>query len=297
MTIQKILANAAGKIVSPTARLDSEILLAFLVKQDRSWLHVHADDEIDQKMQDRFEELVLERMTGTPVAYLTGVKEFYGREFNVTQDVLVPRPESESFIELLKHLKSHNQTPFLQGLTLRQGEALQNGRSTEGNDVNNVDGFLHQVLDMGTGSGCLAITAKLEFPDMLVTATDTSTDALKVAITNAQEYDASIIFKEQSLLTGDKIGYDIILANLPYVPVAMQDPSIMREPQEALFSGIDGLDHYRRLFEQLEPKHIRFVITESLLIQHAAMITLAEKAGYTPTKTDGLVQLFTKTNY
>jgi len=156
---------------------------------------------------------------------------------------------------------------------------------------------VHNLLDMGTGSGNLAITVKLEYPDMYVTATDTSDNALKIAAQNSLRHQAAVTFKEQNLLAHDKEGYDVILANLPYVPTGPEpDQSIAMEPVEALFSGFDGLDHYRMLFAQLEPKHIRFVMIESLLTQHAAVEVLAEEANYKLTQSEGLVQLFTKNN-
>lgn len=267
MIVQQLLYEAKNTITLPTAQLDSEVLLAFVLGKDRSWLHAHIDDELDSKMKAKFQKLIARRITGEPVAYIVGSKEFYGRDFTVNKRVLVPRPESEALIELLKHLKSDHA----------------------------IHGFLHNVIDIGTGSGCLAITAKLEFEDIYVTATDTSTAALKVAIANAATYNTPIVFKKQSLLTGDKQGYDIIMANLPYVPEHMQDPSIMHEPYSALFSGDDGLDHYRELFKQLADKHIRFVLAESLESQHAEVKKLAAGASYELIKTDGLVQAFRKT--
>jgi len=251
---------------SLSSSLDSEVLLSNILSKDRSWLHAHRDHTLQRSDLCKLEEQVARRVAGEPIAYIIGKKEFYGRDFVVNKDVLVPRPETESFIELLVGLKNDK----------------------------TVLGFLHQVLDMGTGSGCLAITAKKEFPNMPVTATDISQGALKTAIANANKHGVSVVFKKQSLLIGDKQGYDVIMANLPYVPDVMQDKSILAEPAEALFSGGDGLNHYRKLFEQLEPKHIRFVMTESLLSQHDGVEELAGQANYDLIKTNGLVQLFTK---
>jgi len=251
---------------SLSSSLDSEVLLSNILSKDRSWLHAHPEHALQRSDICKLEEQVARRVDGEPIAYIIGKKEFYGRDFAVNPDVLVPRPESESFIELLIELKNDKSVP----------------------------GFLHQVLDMGTGSGCLAITAKKEFPDMLVTATDTSVGALRTAIANAKQHSVSIVFKNQSLLNSDKQGYDVIIANMPYVPDTMQDRSIKAEPAEALFSGSDGLSHYRKLFKQLESKHIRFVMTESLSSQHGDIKELAIQANYDIVKTSGLVQLFSK---
>ena len=284
------LVKTGSKILEPysaSPQLDVELLLGFVLQKDRAWLLAHPDHVLQGLTLQKYNNLIDRRVAGESIAYITGIKEFYGRQFSVNKHVLVPRPESESFIEILKTLKQHMHAPLQQGVSLLQGVSLQNGGA--------IGGFLHSILDMGTGSGCLAVTVALEFADTFVTATDTSTAALKVAIHNAKNHNTSIVFKKQSLLTGDKQGYDVILANLPYVPTHLQDASIQHEPKQALFSGSDGLNHYRRLFKQLAPKHIRFVITESLLPQHANVADLAKKAGYTPTLTDGLVQLFVKT--
>jgi release factor glutamine methyltransferase len=268
MDIQTVLKNARDLLKnSPTstARLDTEVLLGFILQKDRSWLHAHPEYICRGQTLVKYDEFIIRRTGGEPVAYIIGRKEFYGRDFAVNKDVLVPRPESESFIELLKPLA-----------TIKPPKGILN------------------VLDLGTGSGCIAITVKIEYPYMNVFATDTSKKALRTAIKNSQVHSASINFKDQDILSGDKEGYDVILANMPYVPDNITEPSIMYEPGEALFSGKDGLDHYKKLFQQLEPKHIRYVMTESLLSQHKFVEKLAFEASYKLTKTDGLVQLFTK---
>ena len=253
------------KPTSTSVRLDSELLLSHLLQKDRSWVHTHPEHILQRSDLCKLDEMVERRVSGESIAYILGYKEFYGRNFIVNSDVLVPRPESESFIEMLGDLAKV--------------------RPPQG---------IHNVLDMGTGSGCLAVTTKLEYPHLNVFASDISKAALQVAIKNSQEYKVPITFKIQSLLNNDKQGYDVIIANLPYVPESMKDKSIMSEPPEALFSGSDGLKHYTRLFEQLEPKHIRYVLLESLLLQHDSISKLAIESGYKLTRTDGLVQLFTK---
>lgn len=279
MTINYWLQNTIKKLESasvPTAKLDAEVLLADYLDKDRSWIHAHPEFKLpptsarpDLAEQGRtlqkLDEQVVRRMSHEPLAYIRGYQEFYGRKFIVTNDVLVPRPETESFIEML--------LPIIE----------------ESANIN-----ISSVLDMGTGSGVIAITAKLENPHLNVFATDTSKKALEIAIQNAKELDADIVFKIQKFLDSDKHEYDIILANLPYVPVNMRDISIVKEPKSALFSGKNGLDHYIKLFDQLKLNYTQYIMTESLEIQHESVKKLASDAGYSLLDSHGLVQLFKK---
>lgn len=242
-----------------TARLDTEVIVSNILGVDRSWLQAHNDDELPADKEVELIKKIDRRARNEPVAYILGYKEFYGRNFYVNKDVLVPRPESELFIELLGSLKN-----------------------------------IKSVLDIGTGSGCLAITAKIELSSVDVYATDISNLALKIASTNAKNLGADVTFKLQNLLDNDKNDYDVILANLPYVPKSMQNKSIMHEPDIALFSGEDGLYHYKKLFLQLKEKSVRYILIESLEIQHVKIEKLAKQTNYKLKKTDGLVQLFTK---
>ena len=248
----------------PTPALDAEVLAADILNVDRSWLHAHSEDELTTKQAKLLLNRVKRRAKHEPIAYIIGRKEFYGREFIVNPDVLVPRPESESIIELLRILSHHSPHK------------------------------VNKVLDIGTGSGCIAISSKLEFPSLDVYATDISNKALQTAKINAKNLNANIKFKRQVLLVEDNNDYDIILANLPYVPEFMQNKSIMHEPREALYGGTDGMNHYRKLFKQLERKKVRYIMTESLISQHREIEKLAKLSNYNLSKTDGLVQLFTK---
>ncbi len=265
MTYNDWLTQAAQRLagISTTPALDADLLLAYTVGRNRAGLRAHADTVLTTRELQRLQKLTSRRLQGEPIAYIRGYSEFYGHDFTVSRSVLVPRPESESFLELLAHLRKNER--------------------------------IHTVIDIGTGSGALAISAKLTHPDLYMTATDISSRALAVAAKNCLKHAAAITLRKQSLLTGDKEGYDVIFANLPYVPTdSVPDPSIAHEPSLALFSGTDGLDHYRRLFEQLTPKHIRFLLCESLTSQHVAMSALAAAAGYRLDSTDGLVQFFVK---
>ena len=265
MTYADWLSQTAKKFepISTTPRLDANLLLGHATGLSKAQLLAYPETALSALQLGKLKSLYEQRISGMPIAYITGTKEFCGHSFVVNKHVLVPRPESESFIELL--------------LQLHKTERI------------------HNVTDIGTGSGALAISAKLALPSLHITATDASARALAVAAKNSLGLAAPITLRKQSLLTGDKEGYDVVLANLPYVPTnTTPSPSIAAEPAMALFSGPDGLTHYRALFKQLAPKYIRFVMTESLESQHLQVVRLAQLAGYGLTKSVGLVQLFTK---
>jgi len=207
---------------------------------------------------------VAQRCTHTPLAYLRGRVEFYGREFLVNDHVLVPRPESEAMIELLK--------------------AVDYGSDTH-------------IYDIGTGSGCLAITAQLELPLSKVTAVDIDENCLKLAQKNAAHLGANITFIQSDLLQSVSIDSDqaIILANLPYVPESYPiNEAAKHEPALALFSGEDGLDHYRTLFSQVEQSSKKpvCIITESLHDQHPKLVQIAARHGYLLAAEQDLAQCF-----
>ncbi len=264
MTVENWNQEARIKLAeySLTPSLDAEILLAHFMKKDRAWVLAHAEDNLDEKTCLTLSKALVRRTSGEPIAYVTGRTEFYGRDFYVDSRVLVPRPESEDFIEIMRSIVD------------------KIGDNTS-------------VIDVGTGSGILAITLKLEHPALEITATDISKKALKVARMNANRYKLSIPLRHQDLLS-DTDAQDIVVANLPYVPINMRDPSIQMEPDEALYSGMDGLDHYRRLFQQLENRTVRYVLTESLLDQHEQLSAVAKLAGFVEHSMKGLVQVFTR---
>jgi len=244
-----------------TARLDSLVLLEDLTGQDRSWLLAHPEYPLQAPDLESLNAKLTERVKHVPLAYIRGKAEFYGRSFKVDTHTLIPRPETETIIDLLKRLK------------------LPAGSS---------------VLDVGTGSGCIAITAALEIRAVNISACDIDIKALMVAAENATTLEASVNFFESNLLDHAS-DYDVVVANLPYVPNDFQINAAARhEPARALFGGKDGLELYRRLFEQLGsslalPSHI---LTESLPLQHKQLTLIAEAAGFTLRETDDFIQLF-----
>lgn len=216
--VKDLLAESRQRLAGrDTAALDSELLLAEAVGRSRSHLLARLEEDVPDSPAQRFRQLISRRQHGVPVAYLLGHKEFYGREFTVTPEVLVPRPETE---ELLEHGLGEPATTF---------------------------------VDLGTGSGCLAVSLALARPAERVIATDVSEEALRAARMNADRHRASLDCRLGSLLeplrdvpaTGT-----VVLANLPYVSEALYaaNPDLRHEPAGALRGGFDGFDVYRQLF-------------------------------------------------
>jgi release factor glutamine methyltransferase len=252
-----------------TARLDVLVLLADELQLDKSWILAHPEHILQIEQLEKLSTKIVQRANHTPLAYIRGHAEFYGRDFMVNEHVLVPRPESESMVELLKELK------------------LDDRRST--------------IIDVGTGSGCLAITAKFELPLAQLYAIDIDENCIEITKQNANRLGADI-----SALRGDLLGSFppidfnlqplVILANLPYVPNDYPiNKAAKHEPKLALFSGKDGLDHYQRLFTEarLLPNLPEIIITEALSTQHDELARIAKRSGFVLNSQVGLAQLFT----
>ncbi len=246
-----------------SARLDCLLLLGDVLKKKREWIVAHDDTEIDMSHLLELNTKVAQRLTRKPLAYVRSTQEFYGRNFYVDEAVLIPRPESESIINLL--LTTNHQP-------------------------------LTTIVDIGTGSGILAITAKLELPDAKVIASDISKDALEVASKNSTNLHADIGFVKSDLLSSiPDLQSSIFITNLPYVPSDLiTSPEITHEPAQALFSGQAGLDLYQKFWQQIAslPSKPYIVITESLETQHHSMEEYAKQSGYTLFSTEVLAQKF-----
>jgi release factor glutamine methyltransferase len=215
---QQLLDDA--KISAP--RLTAEVLLAHAIGCDRSWLFAHSDEELREVWWIHYGRYLHQRIQGVPTQYITGRQEFYGREFRVTPDVLIPRPETEHVIEAaLQLVSNHRLKP------------------------------VPRVLDVGTGSGAIAVTLALE-TGAQVFATDISSAALGVARENARRLSAKVEFVNCDLAGALADGYDLVVSNPPYVPETESLPIEVREhePAVALYGGVDGYEIYRRLIPE-----------------------------------------------
>ncbi len=220
----------------PSHTLSAELLLIHTVGRDRTWLYAHPEEEIAAADAERYFELIARRAAGEPTQHLTGKQEFWGLEFEVTPDVLIPRPETEHVIELA-----------LDRLALRERRA---GRKQT------LTGEGLQIADIGTGSGCIVIALAKELPGATFYATDISSAALAVAHSNAARHNAtdSVRFVEGHLLGGVPPLLDLIVSNPPYVGrhEAERLPREVRdhEPQIALYGGEEGYELYAGLIAQ-----------------------------------------------
>lgn len=244
MTIQQALteANQALQPITDEARLEAEMLVAFVLTVNKPSLVALDATTISKDQSRMLGEFIKRRLNHEPLAYIIGRKEFYKQAFYVDPAVLIPRPETELLIDqVIAWTKQHApQTPT--------------------------------IADIGTGSGCIAISLAEHLPKASVIAADISEDALHVARKNAESHNVVIDFRLGSLLAPIPDPVDIIVANLPYIPtdrISTLDKSVKDwEPIQALDGGMDGFDRYRQLLIQISgrtelPKLFVFEIDET----------------------------------
>lgn len=255
MTISEWLKIATKSLKTaniPSARLDAELILANTLRKNRTYLHAHLDEEIDPRRFDIANARLDLRLDRVPIAYILGYKEFYGRKFTVSPSVLIPRPESEDLISL-----------FLELTASEIAEKV--------------------LIDVGAGSGCLGITAKLERSNLSVILSDISKPALNIAEKNANSLNADVHIQQQSLLNGQLKPVDYIFANLPYVDKNWDvSPELQYEPDIALFAEDEGLKLILQLISQaprcLTPEGLLFIEADPQ--QHNRIIDEAVKNGF-----------------
>ncbi|HEX5395378.1 MAG TPA: HemK/PrmC family methyltransferase [Candidatus Saccharimonadales bacterium] len=249
-----------------SSRLDVLILLEDALHKDRSWILAHPEAKLTASQLNKLEKQLDRRQKHEPIAYIRGFTEFYGRRFKVNRRVLEPRPESEAMIDLLKEITTTYHLP-----------------STIA------------VADIGTGSGALGITAALELHNHNVDLYDIDASALAVAKHNCELHELRLKAAKRDLLRYSHKPYDVILANLPYVPNGWKiNEAAAMEPRIAIFGGNDGLDVYRRLFEQLSHFSWKpiFVLTEALPPQHEKLAIIAAEKGLRLKSSRGFIQVF-----
>jgi len=218
---------------APSAALGAELLLMHALDRDRAWIYAHPEEALTTEQSNRYHRLIAARASGKPAQYLTGKQEFWGLEFEVTPDVLIPRPETEHAVEVaVERLGPSRKLASL------------------------------QIADIGTGSGCIAVALAKELRNATIWALDISPAALTVAKRNASRHQVldRIRFIESNLLASAELpqGFDLIVSNPPYIAEG-ENSNLERdvrdhEPAIALFAGPEGLDVYGPLLIQAEQR-------------------------------------------
>jgi release factor glutamine methyltransferase len=251
LTVKTALAAAEASLKKAgidQPRTDCLALMELVTKERREYLLAHYERELTEQEFTAFTTLVRGRASRQPLVHLTGKREFYGIELEVTPDVLTPRVETEPMAEwAIKYAPSDS-----------------------------------KLLDMGTGSGALAVAIKRNRPDLTVVASDISSAALVVARRNAKRSNLDIKFVQSDLWQNLDGLFATIVINLPYLETGADlTPEVQKEPPVALFGGSDGLDLYRQFFAEL-PAHLQpggYVFTESDPWQQPALIKEAARLG------------------
>jgi release factor glutamine methyltransferase len=240
--LRDAIAQLEGEHV-PSAALAAELLLMHTLERDRTWLYSHPEQELDAATRERYFSLIARRASGVPTQHLTGHQEFWGLDFYVTPDVLIPRPETEHVIEVaLERL----------GAVATDAVPLRSAAL--------------QIVDVGTGSGCIAVALAHELPNARIIATDISAAALEVARRNAERHNVSAridfikcnlldaLFHQSPVTSHQSPSYDLIASNPPYIgrgeAATLAREVREHEPHAALFAGETGTEIYAPLIAQ-----------------------------------------------
>lgn len=224
-----------------------ELLLMNVLGKSKEFLFLNPDFTLSQEQVNLLTDLVNRRKNGEPLAYITGSKNFYGRNFKVTKDTLIPRPETEELINLV--LKLNKTKP------------------------------IKSILDVGTGSGCIAITLAKELPVASIFASDISKEALEIAKENTKTHNAKITFFESDLLKNIPDQFDLIIANLPYVPEEIYKQNFEQLKNEPRLALVDA-PNWPKTMELLQTAHLHLNQGGSILLEHdpSAMDLISRKA-------------------
>ena len=282
MNVNSWLKKASSSI----DRLDAELILASIFDKDRTFLHAHADEELTAEQQKVVDDMLLRRQKHEPLAYILGYKEFYGHKFYLTRDVLIPRPETEALVdiasELYRKLSANADKSAKTTGTAKAVQTIQSGEPIK-------------ILDLGTGSGCIALSLASKLSqstknraepetNIQIVASDISAKALACAEYNAQKLQIKSISWVKSNLLKSKAfknqTFDIIVANLPYVDKAwpwIDKNTLKYEPKLALYASNYGLGLIKNLIDKA-PKYLKkggFLVLEADICQHQAILDYA----------------------
>lgn len=231
MQLKQVLASGVERLTAaqvPSPRMNAELLLRFVLNCDRAYLFAHPERELTEQEESHYESVLAERSRGVPAQYITGHQEFWGMDLIVTPAVLIPRPETEHVIETVLEIVAH-EAPSSSPI---------------------------RIVDVGTGSGAIALALAKELPGAEIDATDVSTAALEIARANTARHqlEKRIQFYEADLLGNLNPPFDVVVSNPPYVGESEEDQVQLEvrkfEPRTAVFAGATGTDVIARLIPQ-----------------------------------------------
>jgi len=255
-SIKECIALASDQLAnSPSSQLDSEVLMAHVLKKDRSYLRTWPEKQLNTEQFEQFDTLVKARQNGKPIAYILGERDFWSHTFHVSPDVLIPRPDTELLIETT--------------LDLFPTQAAI------------------QIADLGTGSGAIAVSLALEFPNAQITAVDNSEAALRIAQENASQLQCpNVNFVKSDWLNKVSItNFDIIISNPPYIDSSdkhLNGGDVKHEPKSALIAQKNGLQDIETIATEAKTrlKKNGFLLLEHGFQQGNSVKTLLESRGY-----------------
>ena len=250
MLLGDALSSAIQRLTSaqvPSPRMNAELLLMFTVGRDRAYLYGHPEHKLTSDEYSRYEDALAQRSQGIPAQYITGHQEFWGMDLLVSPAVLIPRPETEHVIETVLSYVGRGDV----------GRKLLSGQSLSDFSTQRTSSDRLRIIDVGTGSGCIALALAKELPLAEIHATDISPAALEIARANAArlQLESHIKFREGDLLGGiERNAFDFVVSNPPYVGESEEESVQLEvrkfEPRNAVFAGPTGLEVIAQLIPQ-----------------------------------------------
>jgi len=243
-SIKSTLQISASLLGTEEAKLDSQLLLQHVLNVNRAWLIAHEHDELTSAQHATFEALIQRRLNGEPIAYILGYREFFGLTLKVTSDTLIPRPDTETLVEAA--LTKISQKPC-------HSELVSESSRISDSDLRQNDNA--KILDLGTGSGAIALAIAKNRPNAEVIAVDFSEHALNVAQQNAENLNIqNVTFLQSDWFSAlEQHRFDVIVSNPPYIEendAHVNQGDLRFEPKSALTSGADGLDDIRKILAE-----------------------------------------------